>query len=368
MKSKPVLTAVILAAAVIVLPMAAHGAKKSTKSKSETDSVLTLQIVLDQAGFSTGEIDGHMGTNIEKILSTFQEANGLTATGKMDEQTSAALMQATGGKPPLTTYEISEEDAAGPFIPNIPSGMMEKAKLPMLGYRDIKEKLGEKFHVSPELLQQLNGNASYAAGEQIVVPNVEPFEIASIKRGGVEEQETEKNGAGTGDDSATSGSSEKPKDSTLKEEGETSDSRKGSGKKSSVTINVSKSRGVLTLTDESDRAIYAAPVTTGSEHDPLPIGEWKVDGIEHYPPYQYDPKLFWDAKPGDQKAKLKGGPNSPVGIIWIATTKRHYGIHGTPEPGKIGHAESHGCVRLPNWSVAHVAGMVQPGTKIVFTE
>jgi lipoprotein-anchoring transpeptidase ErfK/SrfK len=246
--------------------------------------------------------------------------------------------------------------------------MMEKAKLPSLAYRDISEKLGEKFHVSPELLHQLNDDVKFAAGEEITVPNVEPFNISTIKRGGTEDNQPEAGAAQRGGESETSGTSEMKKDGDSDSRNEARADETTETVKESATINVSKARGVLTVTDSSDHVVYAAPVTTGSEHDPLPIGEWKVDGIENYPPYQYNPKLFWDAKPGDQKARLKGGPNSPVGIIWIATTKAHYGIHGTPEPGKIGHAESHGCVRLPNWSVAHVASLVRPGSKILFTE
>jgi hypothetical protein len=40
---------------------------------------------------------------------------------------------------------------------------------------------------------------------------------------------------------------------------------------------------------------------------------------------------------------IKPGPNNPVGLVWIDLTAPSYGIHGTPEPGKIGKSESHGC-------------------------
>jgi lipoprotein-anchoring transpeptidase ErfK/SrfK len=55
-----------------------------------------------------------------------------------------------------------------------------------------------------------------------------------------------------------------------------------------------------------------------------------------------------------------------VGTVWIDLSKEHYGIHGTPEPSKIGHVESHGCVRLTNWDAQRVAAMVKPGTKVIF--
>ena len=72
--------------------------------------------------------------------------------------------------------------------------------------------------------------------------------------------------------------------------------------------------------------------------------------------------FFWDANPRDQKSAIKPGPNNPVGLVWIALSKEHYGIHGTPEPSRIGHAESHGCIRLTNWDAMELAGIVQPGT------
>jgi lipoprotein-anchoring transpeptidase ErfK/SrfK len=57
-----------------------------------------------------------------------------------------------------------------------------------------------------------------------------------------------------------------------------------------------------------------------------------------------------------------------VGVVWISLSKPHYGIHGTPEPGKIGYTQSHGCIRLTNWDAAKLAEMVKAGTPAVLTE
>jgi lipoprotein-anchoring transpeptidase ErfK/SrfK len=107
-------------------------------------------------------------------------------------------------------------------------------------------------------------------------------------------------------------------------------------------------------------------VTTGSEHDPLPPGDWKVTAVSWHPAFHYNPDLFWDAKAGDERATLKPGPNNPVGIVWIDVNIEHYGIHGTPEPANVGHTESHGCVRLTNWDAARLAALVHPGTPVLF--
>jgi lipoprotein-anchoring transpeptidase ErfK/SrfK len=106
----------------------------------------------------------------------------------------------------------------------------------------------------------------------------------------------------------------------------------------------------------------------GSEHDPLPLGDWKITEVDHYPRFHCNPELFWDAKPKDAKAKIPPGPNNPVGVAWIGLSKEHYGIHGSPEPGRIGHTESHGCIRLTNWDVEELSKMVKVGTPAILQE
>jgi lipoprotein-anchoring transpeptidase ErfK/SrfK len=100
----------------------------------------------------------------------------------------------------------------------------------------------------------------------------------------------------------------------------------------------------------------------------LPIGEWKVNGVQYNPTFRYNPALFWDADPSHTKANIPPGPNGPVGVAWIDISKEHYGLHGTPEPTQIGRTESHGCVRLTNWDVLRLAKLVRPGTQVIFTE
>ena len=135
-----------------------------------------------------------------------------------------------------------------------------------------------------------------------------------------------------------------------------------------ASVTVSKSRSVAQAVDGSGRVVFFAPITAGSEKDPLPIGEWKVKGVAKDPSFHYNPDLFWDADPDHAKAKIPAGPNNPVGVVWIDLDKEHYGLHGTPEPSKVGHAESHGCVRLTNWDAETLAGLVEVGTPVLFVE
>ncbi|HTI39564.1 MAG TPA: L,D-transpeptidase [Vicinamibacterales bacterium] len=276
---------------------------------------LQTQVMLDRAGYSPGEIDGAMGTNTKNALAAFQKGGGDASALPSDA---------------IVSYRITDEDAAGPFTPDIPDDLVEQSKLDSLGYRDLLELLGERFHCSPALLRRLNPNAQFTAGAEIVVPNVQ----------------------GTIDPTRP------PQD------GETPPRQNGVD----VTLTVTRSTSTLVVADEGGTTIFFAPVTTGSEHDPLPIGNWKVTGVQHDPSFHYNPELFWDADPKNTKAVIKPGPNNPVGVVWIDIDRPHYGLHGTPEPSQIGKTTSHGCVRLTNWDALRVASFVHPGTRVVFAQ
>jgi lipoprotein-anchoring transpeptidase ErfK/SrfK len=296
------------------------GAAATDQALLET---LRRQVMLDRAGFSPGAIDGHDGPSTRKALEAYRKQAGDSDQGSIE---------------PLTRYRITAEDAAGPFVPDIPADLVEQAKLPHLGYRSVVEALAERFHTTPGLLQRLNPQARFAEGEEILVPHVEPFVPPA-------DEQKPANARGAAGATGTSGSA-----------------------KADVIVTVGKSESALIATDVSGRVLMYAPVTTGSENDPLPIGEWKVTGVSRRPAFHYNPKLFWDADPSHSKAKIPPGPNNPVGLVWIDLSKEHYGIHGTPEPAQIGRSESHGCVRLTNWDAMKLADLISPGTRVVFTE
>jgi lipoprotein-anchoring transpeptidase ErfK/SrfK len=309
----PSLLAAVVAFA--LTPQAPSARQRSPLSPRETHA-LTLQVTLDRAGFSPGEIDARLGVNTLHASDAFRRAGG-----NPDAQTVA----------PTTRYTITNEDAAGPFTPAIPKELPEQAHLDALDYRDIVEALGEKFHVSPALLKRMNPGAAFKAGGEITVPNVaDAVQPVGPPRGGRPAPDP--------------------------------------AQPANTLVTVSKAESALTITDGEGHVLFYAPVTTGSEHDPLPIGNWTVTGVQRNPKFHYNPELFWDAEPSHSKATIPPGPNNPVGVVWIDISKPHYGIHGTPEPGAIGHTESHGCVRLTNWDALKAASLVRPGTRVVFKE
>jgi len=283
---------------------------------------LGFQVLLDKQGFSVGQIDGKPGANFSHALAALQSARKVPTSGEPDCATWHALGGDSAGAATVN-YTVSEDDAKGPFVKTIPRLLPDQASLPALGYTSALEKLAEKFHTSPAMLRQLNPGVGFAANNMIKVPAVRPFDVDAPKP--------------ALDPAAAD-----------------------------ATVKVTRDESAVRVTRADGTLLFFAPVTTGSEHDPLPVGDWKVTGVNWHPAFHYNPDLFWDAKAGDARATLKPGPNNPVGIVWIDVNIEHYGMHGTPEPANVGHTESHGCVRLTNWDATRLATLVRVGTPVIF--
>lgn len=93
-----------------------------------------------------------------------------------------------------------------------------------------------------------------------------------------------------------------------------------------------------------------------------------MTAIERNPTYRYDPKYHFKGVSAKRPFTIRPGPNNPVGTVWINLSAEGYGIHGTPDPGKVSKAQSHGCVRLTNWDAERVASEVSKGTPVDFVD
>jgi lipoprotein-anchoring transpeptidase ErfK/SrfK len=296
-------------------------------------SVFHAQVLLDRAGFSPGVIDGMAGTSFEHALKGFQEARGLQTSGQLDQPTRTALLQDRA--PSAVHLRIDESDAQGPFTP-IPSEPEQQAKMQRLAYRNLLEKIAEKFHTTPATIIALNRpDMILQAGTVLRLPNVLP---ASRSYSGV-----------------------KPDVAQL-----LSDLNVNGTQPEAKRVVVDKSDKVVRVLDENDRLVAQFPATLGSDKDPLPLGNWKVNSIAYNPPFKYQPQLFWDVEDTEKEQMLPPGPNGPVGLVWIDLSKEHIGIHGTNSPETIKRAESHGCVRLTNWDAARLTQMIGNGLPVVF--
>jgi lipoprotein-anchoring transpeptidase ErfK/SrfK len=285
-------------------------------ARRQSAVVLKAQVLLDRLNFSPGAIDAKSDENFAKALAAFQQAHGLSASGKLDRDTWDRLA-GNGGVPVLVDYEISEDDVKGPFTPSIPARMEDMSQLEHLDYTGPVELLAEKFHVAENLLRDLNrGRALDRAGSVIVVPNVRDARS---------------------DDAV-------------------------------ARVEVDKRLKAVRAFAADGSLVAFYPATIGSQEKPAPSGTFRIRDVVRNPTYHYDPQFHFKGVEAQQPFTIRPGPNNPVGLVWIDLSKPSYGIHGTPDPIKIGKSQSHGCVRLTNWDALDLARRVRKGVQVAFLD
>jgi lipoprotein-anchoring transpeptidase ErfK/SrfK len=288
---------------------------------SSGPSTLRAQILLDRVYFSPGIIDGRWGANTEKAVFWFQRREGLPATGRLDQRTFERLVQRAGNPGELVlNHTLTAEDVEGPFL-TIPEDRYEQAELECMCYESLEEKLSERFHSSRELLGALNPEVdlgSVTAGQRLLVPAVRD---TSAFRGAVVDR-----------------------------------------------IVISDRGRYLHALDRAGRIVFHFPSTLGGRYSPSPTGDFRVTSVTEEPWWHYQPRLLPTVDDDEPDARIPPGPNNAVGLVWMALSKPHYGIHGTNAPETIGTAVSAGCVRLTNWDAVFLSRRVQPGTSVEFRD
>ncbi len=281
-------------------------------SERAVPEIVKAEVLLDRAHFSPGAIDGIDGENFRHALSAYQIQMGIPGSGRLDRATWDKL---TAGAPaPLKPVSISSAEAAGPFTKTIPADFEAQSKLKHMGYHDIREELGERYHMSVPLLMALNPGSTFAAGRRIVVTDIDAA---------------------------------KPADKVAR-------------------IVVDKPGHDVEALAADGRLIAHYPASIGSEEKPAPTGDFTVRRVDRNPIYTYNPKYHFKGVAAKQAFDIAPGPNNPVGLVWMDLGGDGYGIHGSPTPEAVGKTQSHGCIRMTNWDALNLAAMVDKGTPVSF--
>ena len=333
--------------------LAADKKSDSTRSEADIEAATRLQVFLDRANFGPGKIDGYYGDFTRKALALYRSSRGEKADAPAADSTSKTPPDVSGVDlksvdPVFTSYTVTEADLQS--VGELPDEVPEQAKLKSLPYRDAAEAIAEKFHSDRDFLEELNPGETKTlkAGDQLRVPNVEPFDLAAVKELKPGSQ-IEPAAANAKPDAETAATAEKNKSSEAA--------------KPPTSVKVDTTDNMLKLY-EHEKLIAAFPVTIGSSETESPVGEWVVRGVAMMPTFRYDEKMLKEGERSDNFHMLAAGPNNPVGVAWIALNKKGIGLHGTNDPDSIGRSASHGCVRLANWDIVRVALKVKGGVPV----
>jgi lipoprotein-anchoring transpeptidase ErfK/SrfK len=109
-------------------------------------------------------------------------------------------------------------------------------------------------------------------------------------------------------------------------------------------------RKIVLVEDGQVVKMYA--VAVGKHSTPSPSGSFHIASHVATPTYSHDGKV------------VKPGPSNPVGTRWMSLGFKGYGIHGTNHPESIGHAASHGCIRMRNHDVEELFELVHVGDEV----
>jgi lipoprotein-anchoring transpeptidase ErfK/SrfK len=101
---------------------------------------------------------------------------------------------------------------------------------------------------------------------------------------------------------------------------------------------------------EDGRVLKVYDVAVGKPSTPTPQGKFAVINRVPHPTW-FGPK-----------GAVPPGSDNPLGSRWMGLSAPGYGIHGTNAPASIGHAASHGCIRMRQRDLEELFDLVTVGT------
>lgn len=277
------------------------------------ETALELQVELHRRGFSCGPIDGVAGAQTTAALRSFQRASGLAESGVLDGPT-RELLHLTDAAMTEHAFSVAELEELRP----VPATWLEKSQQPALSFASALELAAERYRTSPRFLQRVNPGLDWttvAPGTVVKVPAADGVVLRGL----------------------------------------------------ATQIVIRLAVRELEVRDEAGRVFAHFPVSIARSVEKRPLGDLRVTVAIPEPNYTFDPAVFPESAEGRElgrKLILQPGPNNPVGRVWIGLDRPGYGIHGTPDPEKVGRTESHGCFRLANWDAVALLRQVWVGMPV----
>ncbi len=290
----------------------------------DRDTVLRVQVFLDQNYFGPGKLDGAVGEFTYKAVVNWNYSHGAP---DLYDWTRVTLEAERTVKVLYAAFRI-RQDLLAHVNPDLPDDPALQAEFPAMAYRSLAELVAERFHTDEAFLARINpgiNTSTLRPGDVVIVPNVRPFRIEDVKPL-----------AGYKEDAVLS--------------------------RNAIVVDTTERMAAVYSADEVMLAAF--PITPGKPQF-IPVGEWSIVKILNTPTFRYDKQFLEEGVRGDEAHQIPPGPNSPVGIIWCGLSKSGIGLHGTALPHTIGRSQSAGCVRFANWDAIRLPELIRPGSRVI---
>ena len=310
----------------------------SIDEKPTGDDAVRLQIFLDQSNFGPGVIDGRIGQFSELAVKSWNENHGYPTDSWRAVNTAARK-----AIPNPYAVAIVPEVVAKWVDPKLSYKKSEQAKAKQMSYRSNGEFMSERYHTDVPFLIGLNKAEvinNLKPRDTIIVPNVKAFEIENLTGAVFKEDEA------------------------LSQRHAVVDTKLNQVRIYEANLKALVVADPDTPASVANQSLIAAfPITPGKPEF-IRYGKWEMRNAVELPVWRYDQQLLDTGKRGSESLNIPGGPNNPVGVLWCGLSKPGIGMHGTSDPETIGRSRSAGCIRLANWDIVRIPGLLRPGCSV----